>query len=173
MTNGQETTDRVGGDFGAAKDVDEYELKDSRETNFESQKNIDDFTSSADPSSNSGLRNRYNNASRPSDTLETTDEPTLLTHHKATQEDLTTSLSSMAHQLKLNSLHFSDLLAKDREVMEGAQGKLEGNLESMTKERGRLGGYARKSGGTTCWTIGVVAMVAMAWFFMFLLIRIT
>ena len=97
----------------------------------------------------------------------------LLDHHHALQSELITSLSSMSGQLKANAVGFGEKLEKDKEVMEEAKGKLEENHGGMTKQGDRLKGYSGKQKGTTCWTIAVVAGVAVAWVAVFMLIKVT
>lgn len=97
----------------------------------------------------------------------------LLDHHHALQEELISSLASMSGQLKTNALGFGDKLEKDKEVMEEAKQKLEENHEGMVKQAERLKGYSGKQKGTTCWTIAVVAGVAVAWVGVFMLIKVT
>ena len=97
---------------------------------------------------------------------------TLLSHHRSEQDSLTEELASMASRLKANSLHFADMLSKDRELMDSAEKKLEGNLDGMTRERERLKGYSKKGGVTTWFVIGSVVAVLLAWLFMFGLMRI-
>lgn len=79
----------------------------------------------------------------------------------------------MATQLKLNSLQFSEALSKDKAVMEDAQEKLSGNLGVMKKEGGRLEGYKRKAGGTTCFVLMGTGGVAIMWVGIFLLVKVT
>lgn len=97
----------------------------------------------------------------------TTDISSLLSHHREVQDSLTEDLASMARQLKLNTLHFSSSLEKDKELLETADGNLGGNYDVMQKERGRLGAYSKKGGWTTCYVIMSVGAVAAAWMFMF------
>lgn len=97
----------------------------------------------------------------------------LLDHHHDLQQSLITDLTSMSSQLKMNSLALSSALALDRAVVEKAQDALDGNLTRMKKEGGRLGSYEKKSRGTTCAVIGLVAVVAAAWVLIFLLIKVT
>ena len=78
----------------------------------------------------------------------------------------------MASRLKANSLIFSSLLEKDKQLLNSAEEKLEGNLSGMTKERERLKGYEKKGGVGLWFTIGAVGAVAAAWFFMFALMRL-
>jgi len=90
-----------------------------------------------------------------------------------TQEELSLQLAQMATQLKLNAVHFTESLAKDRAVMEGAEEKLEGNLTRLKTERSRLRIYSGKSGSTTWLVLGAIVVVVGAWVLMFLVIRIT
>lgn len=94
-------------------------------------------------------------------------------HHASLQSSLLSSLTSMSSQLKFNTVSFSQSLAEDREVMEGAKQKLEVNYDRMKKEGGRLDHVRKKSRGTTCALIGTVAAVAVAWVVMLGLIKIT
>jgi len=90
-----------------------------------------------------------------------------------TQEELSAQLADMAKQLKMNSVHFAEALARDRVVMEGAEEKLQGNLTRMQAERGRLNVHSLKSGSTTWIVIAAIVTVVVAWIVMFLIIRIT
>jgi SNARE protein 1 len=90
-----------------------------------------------------------------------------------TQEQLSKQLAEMASRLKQNTLHFTDALARDRAVIEGAQEKLEGNLTGMTTQRTRLKAQGSKSGNTTWMVLAAIAVVMIAWILTFLLIRIT
>ena len=90
-----------------------------------------------------------------------------------TQEELSLQLAQMATQLKLNALHFTESLAKERAVMEGAEEKLEANLTRLKGERGRLKEHSSKSSSTTWLVLGAILVVVIAWIFMFLVIRIT
>jgi hypothetical protein len=96
----------------------------------------------------------------------------LLSHHRSEQESLTEELASMAERLKMNSLEFSHLLEKDKDLLQNAEEKLEGNLGGMIKERDRLKEYKKKGGVTTWFVIGAVLAVMGAWLFMFALMRI-
>lgn len=90
-----------------------------------------------------------------------------------TQEELSAQLADMAKQLKINSLHFTEALARDRIVIEGAEGKLQGNLTRIQTERGRLKLHSLKSGSTTWIVMAAIITVIVAWIVMFLIIRIT
>lgn len=96
----------------------------------------------------------------------------LLSHHRSEQELLTEELATMASRLKMNSLEFSQLLEKDKSLLENAENQLDGNLSGMIKERDRLKAY-KKSGGVTTWfVIGSVLAVLFAWLFMFAIMRV-
>ncbi|SCZ89633.1 BZ3500_MvSof-1268-A1-R1_Chr9g10505 [Microbotryum saponariae] len=97
----------------------------------------------------------------------------LLSHHHDLQSELVNELTSLSSRLKSSTQTFSDNLEKDKEVMETAKDHLEKNADKMSKERGRLTAVKKKTRGTTCWTIGVVAAVAAAWATMFFLIKLT
>lgn len=94
-------------------------------------------------------------------------------HHASLQNSLLSSLTSMSSQLKFNTMSFSQSLAEDKEVMEGAQRKLETNYDKMKQQGGRLDTLRKKSRGTTCAMVGIVASVAVAWVVMLGLIKIT
>lgn len=97
---------------------------------------------------------------------------TLLSHHRSEQDSLSSELAQMASALKANSLAFSTLLEKDKQLLGAAEEKLEGNLVGMTGTRERLKGYSKKGGVGLWFTIGATAAVAIAWFFMFALMRV-
>ncbi|SCV69822.1 BQ2448_1216 [Microbotryum intermedium] len=97
----------------------------------------------------------------------------LLSHHHDLQSELLTELTTLSSRLKTSTQTFSENLEKDKEVMETAKDHLEKNADKMSKERGRLTAVKKKTRGTTCWTIGVVAAVAAAWATMFFLIKLT
>ncbi|KAF8320707.1 hypothetical protein DL93DRAFT_2073353 [Clavulina sp. PMI_390] len=90
-----------------------------------------------------------------------------------TQEELSAQLAQMATQLKMNSLHFTEALARDRAVMEGAEEKLGVNLGRMKTERKSLGIVGATRGGTTWLLLFALIVVGIAWVFMFLIIRLT
>ncbi|KAF8342054.1 uncharacterized protein EI90DRAFT_3150204 [Cantharellus anzutake] len=90
-----------------------------------------------------------------------------------TQEELSAQLAQMAARLKLNTMHFTEALEKDKAVLEGAEMKLQGNFTRMKAERSRLGAYSSKSGGTTWIVFFSIIVVAIAWAVMFVIIRLT
>ena len=79
----------------------------------------------------------------------------------------------MAAQLLRNARHFNDSLAKDNAVVEETQQKLESNFDVAHKERIRLRDHRGKSGMTTCWIVGAVALVTLFFMMMVMLIRLT
>lgn len=97
----------------------------------------------------------------------------LLGQHHALQTSLLSSLTSLSGALKQSTLSFSDNLAKDKEVVTRAQEQLEQSEQGMKKQQGRLKDVRGKSRGTTCWTLGLLAIVFMLWFLTFLLIKVT
>lgn len=97
----------------------------------------------------------------------------LLGQHHALQTSLLSSLTSLSGALKQSTLSFSDNLAKDKEVVTRAQEQLEQSEAGMKKQQMRLKEVRGKSKGTTCWTLGLLAIVFMLWFLTFLLIKVT
>ncbi|KDR67789.1 hypothetical protein GALMADRAFT_1061786 [Galerina marginata CBS 339.88] len=89
----------------------------------------------------------------------------------ALQEELSSQLEVMAQQLKRNALHFSSSLEKDKAVVEGAQGKLEGNYDVMQKERLRLRDHRGKSSSTTWMVFGIIVLVLLLFMLMVAVIR--
>lgn len=98
---------------------------------------------------------------------------TFLTASLQTQEELSNQLAQMAKQLKLNAIHFTNSLEKDRGVVENAEEKLEGNLTRLKSSRGKLLEFSGKSGKTTWLVLGAMIVVVIGWILMFLVIRIT
>lgn len=82
-------------------------------------------------------------------------------------------MAEMATQLKKNAQFFGKALEDDKEAMEQADAVLEKNMDTMQKERNRLGTYSGKSRSTTWLVFLSVAVVGVAWVLMFFLIRIT
>ena len=97
----------------------------------------------------------------------------LLSHHHSLQTSLLSDLTSLSTALKTSSLTFSQNLEKDKEVMEEAERKLQGNEGRMKLEQKRLEGVRGKTRGTTCWTLGVLCVVVAMWVGVFLLIKVT
>ncbi|GAA5874507.1 hypothetical protein JCM3774_005740 [Rhodotorula dairenensis] len=97
----------------------------------------------------------------------------LLGQHHALQTSLLSSLTSLSGALKQSTLSFSDNLAKDKEVVTRAQEQLERSEQGMKQQQARLKDVRGKSRGTTCWTLGLLAVVFVFWFLTFLLIKVT
>ncbi|KAI7864475.1 vesicle transport protein [Spinellus fusiger] len=95
----------------------------------------------------------------------------VLQHHREMQAELTTDLSRMAQQLKMNSQSFGDILAKDTLVLTEAQKAVQDNLERMQKERKRLDSHYTKSWGTSFMTFGTVLFVCIVFILVFFTIR--
>ena len=91
----------------------------------------------------------------------------------AVHEELSAQLAQMATQLKRNAVHFSDSLARDQVVVEGAGLKLESNFDSLQKERTRLRDHSGKSRGTTWLTVFSIIVVFISFIVMFFIIRFT
>ncbi|GAA97406.1 uncharacterized protein L969DRAFT_103318 [Mixia osmundae IAM 14324] len=118
-------------------------------------------------------RNRKSSQYGRAESASTDGIDTLLSHHRELQDNLTEDLSTMARQLKLNTINFASVLEKDKNAISEAETKLEGNLGKMKQQSGKLGAYKKKGGTTTCFIIAAVALVAIAWFMIFAIIRIT
>lgn len=97
----------------------------------------------------------------------------LLGQHHALQTSLLSSLTSLSGALKQSTVTFSDNLAKDKEVVTRAQEQLETNETGMKTQQARLKEVRGKSRGTTCWTLGLLALVFFLWLLTFLLIKVT
>lgn len=111
---------------------------------------------------------RRNNVSREN---ETTNIEHVLQHHRQMHDELTTDLSRMAKQLKLNSQAFGDTLSKDDVVLKEAQKAVESNLERMTQERQRLDVHYSKSWGTSFMSMGVILFVCIMFVLVFFTIK--
>ncbi|KAI8089655.1 uncharacterized protein BX664DRAFT_139051 [Halteromyces radiatus] len=84
---------------------------------------------------------------------------------------MTTDLGKMAHQLKLNSQQFGDILHKDDEVLRDAQKLVESNLGKMGTERRRLDAHYSRSWGTSFMNLGVVLFVCIMFTLVFFTIK--
>lgn len=96
-----------------------------------------------------------------------------LQNSSALQHELTDQLAQMAAQLRRNAVHLSDSLAKDHDVVEDAQQKLEGNYDTMHEERNRLRNLSGKSKSTTCLLFLVVTAVLSLFILIVSIIRFT
>jgi len=103
----------------------------------------------------------------------TTAASRFLQNSTALQQELSDQLAQMAAQLKRNATHFSEGLAKDQAVVEETQLKLEGNYDTMQKERVRLRDHRGKSVSTTCLVVAIIITVALLFLVMVWIIRFT
>ncbi|KAK2460435.1 hypothetical protein APHAL10511_007600 [Amanita phalloides] len=103
----------------------------------------------------------------------TTGASRFLHSSNALHQDLSEQLAQMAVQLKRNTLHFSEMLEKDKAIVEDTQQKLEGNFDVMQSERIRLRDHRGKSGSTTCLVVAIVLVVVLLFAMMVFLIRLT
>lgn len=95
---------------------------------------------------------------RPKDTTTTTTtksnlskSETLLTHNRTEQENLTTSLLSLASALKTSSLQFSSSLETEKEVLKRAEGGLDKSAQGMEAAERKMGTLRRMSEGQGWW----------------------
>lgn len=100
-------------------------------------------------------------------------QPSFLSTSLETQEELSEQLAQMGRQLRLNAIHLSNSIAKEKGTMEDAADKLDRNLGTMTKERVRLRDHRGKSGSTTWMVVSAIVCVIVAWILMFFVIRLT
>ncbi|KAI3621040.1 serine arginine repetitive matrix 1 [Moniliophthora roreri] len=96
-----------------------------------------------------------------------------LQHSNALQEELSNQLAQMSAQLRRNAIHFSESLAKDAAVLEGAKEKLESNYDVMTKNKDRLKEHSSKSSSTTWLVVSSIVLVTVLFAIMVFLIRFT
>ncbi|KAG6811222.1 hypothetical protein H0H92_008483 [Tricholoma furcatifolium] len=99
--------------------------------------------------------------------------PRFLQNSNALQQELSDQLAAMAAQLKRNTTHFSETLARDQSVVDETMVKLEGNLDVMGKRRIRLRDHRGKSSGTTCLVVMIVVVVLLLFVCMVGVIRLT
>ncbi|GAA5974842.1 hypothetical protein JCM5350_004468 [Sporobolomyces pararoseus] len=109
----------------------------------------------------------------PADTPSSVTSSDLLSHHHALQSSLLSDLTSLSTALKTSTQTFSQNLEKDKEVMQEAEKRLEGNELKMKVQQERMKGLRGKTRGTTCWTLGILVIVAGMWITVFLLIKVT
>ncbi|CAO3587590.1 unnamed protein product [Absidia cylindrospora] len=102
---------------------------------------------------------------------ETSNIEHVLQHHRQMHDEMTTDLGKMAHQLKLNSQSFGDILHKDDTLIRDAQKMVENNLGKMHTERQRLDKHYSKSWGTSFMNLGVVLFVCVMFVFVFFTIK--
>ncbi|OBT70298.1 hypothetical protein VE03_00066 [Pseudogymnoascus sp. 23342-1-I1] len=116
----------------------------------------------------SSLRARHGDASVGVDTAQTTSSSTsapiteaLMKHHRAEQEELTTSLLSMAQALKASSQSFSQTLESEKETVDRAGEGLDRNVTGMEAASKRMGYLRKMSEGKGWWG----RMMLYAWIF--------
>ncbi|OCF38536.1 hypothetical protein I317_07692 [Kwoniella heveanensis CBS 569] len=88
-------------------------------------------------------------------------------------EELGGQLADMSHRLKLNAVHFSNSLEKEKGILETSQEVLEKNLASTRSSKKQLSSVSKKGRGTTCLTLGVVVLVMVLFIWTYMLIRFT
>ncbi|WVF71224.1 hypothetical protein IAT40_006024 [Kwoniella sp. CBS 6097] len=88
-------------------------------------------------------------------------------------EELGGQLADMSHRLKLNAVHFSNSLEKEKGILETSQEVLEKNLASTRSSKKQLSSVSKKGRGTTCLTLGVVILVLVLFIWTYMLIRFT
>ena len=130
--------------------------------------------STANPESNE-TQHAYPPQAGPNETPSGTDSTvnTLLQSSRGIQDSLSGELLRMASILRKNTEAFADALERDRKLIEVTGEQLAGNLDLMTRTRGRLGEYSRKARGLGWFTLGCILMVIVAWVWVFVLIKLT
>ncbi|WVQ99638.1 hypothetical protein IAU59_006777 [Kwoniella sp. CBS 9459] len=88
-------------------------------------------------------------------------------------EELGGQLADMSHRLKLNAVHFSNSLEKEKGILETSQEVLEKNLATTRSSKKQLSAVSKKGRGTTCLTLGVVILVMVLFIWTYMLIRFT
>lgn len=101
-----------------------------------------DTSRSADTGTSTGLFN-------PSSS--TVQNEKLLDHESRQQDDLTTSILSMAQQMKANALKFNESLETEKSVLTRAGEGLEGNSDAMEGASKRMGTLRRMTEGKGWW----------------------
>jgi len=84
---------------------------------------------------------------------------TLLQHNDTLQTDLTSSLLSLAAQLKQSSLAFADDLALDSSTLSATEAALGKNRDGMDSATGRMGVLRRMSEGRWWWQRYILYLV--------------
>lgn len=95
----------------------------------------------------------------------------LLSHDRGEQESLTTSLLEMAQQLKQQSMHFSNTLDADKNVVDRALQGLDGNSSNMDVASRRMGTLQRMTEGRGFWArLKLYGMIGGLWVVAFLIV---
>ncbi|ELR10188.1 hypothetical protein VC83_03017 [Pseudogymnoascus destructans] len=116
----------------------------------------------------SSLRARHGEATTGIDTAQATSSSTsapitesLMKHHRAEQEELTTSLLSMAQALKASTQSFSQTLESEKETVDRAGEGLDRNVTGLEAASKRMGYLRQMSEGKGWWG----RMMLYAWIF--------
>ncbi|KAL7415389.1 hypothetical protein BDY24DRAFT_382750 [Mrakia frigida] len=88
-------------------------------------------------------------------------------------DELTEQLAQMSTQLRKNALHFSNSLEAEKPLLEQGASLLESNISRLTGSAGRLGAVSTSGRSNTWLVLGACAVVTLAWFWMYLIIRMT
>ncbi|KAF2758321.1 hypothetical protein EJ05DRAFT_475652 [Pseudovirgaria hyperparasitica] len=109
-------------------------------------------------------------------TTETTTTATteaMLSHNRAEQEDLTSSLFSMAQALKAQSVKFAQTLDLDKEVLNKTIAGLDKNTDGMDAAGRKMGTLRRMTEGKGWWArMQLYAIIAGLWFVAFAIVFI-
>ncbi|KAJ7067854.1 hypothetical protein C8F01DRAFT_1364295 [Mycena amicta] len=132
-----------------------------------------DSSSPTSPPVHSSSRSLLLGSEKPTKSTMTTGAQPIptLQHSTLRQREMADQMAIMAEQLKRNSVYFSELLDKDKRVIEETENKLEGNYGYMQKTRLRTRDLRGKTGGTTCLVLLIIVFVTVLFMFMVSLIR--
>lgn len=141
----------------------------------EEESEDDEFDEYSQPSKSSVNQAEKSNHSYPPTQASPTSggDDSLLQSDRQTQDALSTELLRMASRLKANSLSFAEALERDRKLVEATGEKLQGNLDLMTRTRGRLGEYAKSARSLGWFTFGSILVVIVSWVMLFIVIKLT
>lgn len=96
---------------------------------------------------------------------------TLLSHNRNEQENLTTSLLSLASALKQSSLQFSSSLETEKDVLRRAEGGLDKSAQGMEAAERKMGALRRMSEGQGLWgRLKLYGFIFALWVACFLLV---
>lgn len=102
--------------------------------------------------------------SAPSITPSTLDREALLLANRTEQEDLTSSLLTLARDLKHSSIHFSTSLESEKDILDRAGSGLDTNVSGLESASRKMSGLRRLSEGTGWWgRIVLYAYIAGLW----------
>lgn len=156
------------GDTTDDDDVDYQQILSERRAAAQATQTASQPQNARDELFPSSLRARHGDASAGVDTAKTTSSSTsapitesLMKHHRAEQEELTTSLLSMAQALKASSQSFSQTLESEKETVDRAGEGLDRNVTGMEAASKRMGYLRQMSEGKGWWG----RMMLYAWIF--------